>query len=93
MNNWYTIIFFKKGSLDMKNFPEFMNNPLNKIAPSQQNADANEGSYSEGANGSQIAFCECHSDRISEKNFGKLRGKANVKMTTDEIMALTRGSK
>jgi AbrB family looped-hinge helix DNA binding protein len=25
--------------------------------------------------------------------FGKLRGVANVKMTTDEIMALTRGGK
>ena len=25
--------------------------------------------------------------------FGKLRGAANVKMTTDEIMALTRGGK
>jgi AbrB family looped-hinge helix DNA binding protein len=25
--------------------------------------------------------------------FGKLRGVANVKMTTDEIMALTRGNK
>jgi AbrB family looped-hinge helix DNA binding protein len=25
--------------------------------------------------------------------FGKLRGIANVKMTTDEIMALTRGAK
>jgi AbrB family looped-hinge helix DNA binding protein len=27
------------------------------------------------------------------RKFGKLRGIANVKMTTDEIMALTRGGK
>ena len=27
------------------------------------------------------------------RKFGKLRGVANVKMSTDEIMALTRGSK
>lgn len=28
-----------------------------------------------------------------KSRFGKLRGIANVKMTTDEIMALTRGGK
>jgi AbrB family looped-hinge helix DNA binding protein len=29
----------------------------------------------------------------STRRFGKLKGVANVKMTTDEIMALTRGGK
>lgn len=29
----------------------------------------------------------------STQKFGRLRGIANVKMTTDEIMALTRGGK
>lgn len=31
------------------------------------------------------------SGNLSEKKFGSLRGIATVKMTTDEIMALTRG--
>ena len=47
----------------MEHFPDFMKNPKNKIDPAQQNTPDIEGYYYEGADGSQIAFWECHADR------------------------------
>jgi quercetin dioxygenase-like cupin family protein len=53
----------------MEHFPDFMKNLKNKIDPAQQNTPDIEGYYYEGADGcSQMAFWECHSDRISKKH-------------------------
>ena len=50
----------------MKTFPAFIKNFKNKIDVSQQNTDDIEGYYFQGADDSQIAFWECHADRISK---------------------------
>lgn len=52
----------------MKHFPNFMKNPKNRINASQQNTEDIEGYFFEGADDSQIAFWECHGDRVSEKH-------------------------
>jgi quercetin dioxygenase-like cupin family protein len=52
----------------MERFPEFMKNIKNMVNPSQQNTADIEGYYYEGKDDSQIAFLECHSDRISSKH-------------------------
>ena len=52
----------------MKHFPEFMKRTINKVDPSQQNTDDIEGYYYKGKDDSQIAFWECHADRISKKH-------------------------
>ena len=41
----------------------------------------------------EIDFIEEKGKNITTRRFRKLRGIASVKMTTDEIMALTRGDK
>ena len=41
----------------------------------------------------EIDFIEEKGKNITTRKFRKLRGIATVKMTTDEIMALTRGDK
>lgn len=41
----------------------------------------------------EIDFIEEKGRNITTRRFRKLRGIATVKMTTDEIMALTRGDK
>ncbi|MDP3481054.1 MAG: hypothetical protein Q8R88_14900 [Desulfoprunum sp.] len=52
----------------MKSFPDFMKNPKNKVDASQQNTDDIEGYYFQGADETQIAFWESHTDRISKKH-------------------------
>jgi len=52
----------------LKHFPDFMKNPVNRINTSQQNTPDIEGYYYEAADGSQMAFWECHSDQISKKH-------------------------
>ncbi len=52
----------------MEHFPDFMKNIINKIDPSQQNTKDIEGYLFEGKDNTQIAFWECHSDRISMKH-------------------------
>ncbi len=52
----------------MKTFPEFMKNPINKVGASQQNTADLEGYYFQGADETQIAFWECHADRVSQKH-------------------------
>lgn len=52
----------------MEHFPDFMKDPKNKIDPAQQNTPDIEGYYYQGADGSQIAFWECYSDRTSKKH-------------------------
>lgn len=54
--------------MNMEHFPDFMKNPKNKIDPSRQNTPDIEGYYYEAADGSQMAFWECHSDQISKKH-------------------------
>jgi hypothetical protein len=50
----------------MKTFPDFIKNSQNRVEPSQQNTDGIEGYYFKGADDTQIAFWECHFDRISK---------------------------
>ena len=52
----------------MKTFPNFMKGPKNKVAASQQNTEDIEGYFFQGADSTQIAFWECHADRISKKH-------------------------
>ena len=52
----------------MKHFPEFMKRDVNRVDASQQNTDDIEGYFYSGKDNSQIAFWECHSDRMSKKH-------------------------
>ncbi|HOW43708.1 MAG TPA: cupin domain-containing protein [Candidatus Aminicenantes bacterium] len=52
----------------MEHFPDFMKNAMNRIDPRQQNTADIEGYYYEGRDGSQAAFWECRSDRVSREH-------------------------
>ncbi|MCO5383413.1 MAG: cupin domain-containing protein [Methanosarcina barkeri] len=52
----------------MKDFPEFMKNKSNHISSKEQNTDDIDGYFYEGADGSQMAFWTCYSDRVSKKH-------------------------
>jgi quercetin dioxygenase-like cupin family protein len=52
----------------MKPFPDFMKNPVNKVDASQQNTADIVEYFFQGGNETQIAFGECHADRISQKH-------------------------
>lgn len=52
----------------MQNFPEFMKNAQNRIPSTSQNTKDIEGYYYTGADGTQMAFWTCHSERISNKH-------------------------
>ncbi len=52
----------------MNHFPDFMKNPKNRINVSQQNTDDIDGYFFQGVDGSQMAFWECPSDRVSQKH-------------------------
>ncbi len=49
----------------MKHFPEFMRNPANRIASSDQATPGVEGYVFEGADGSQMAFWTCRETAAS----------------------------
>jgi quercetin dioxygenase-like cupin family protein len=50
----------------MDDFPDFMKNPLNRIALKSQYTDDIEGYVFDGADGSQVAFWKCPKDRLSQ---------------------------
>ncbi len=52
----------------MNEFPEFMRNEMNLISPSEQNTQDIEGYFYERADGSQMAYWTCYSDKISKKH-------------------------
>lgn len=52
----------------MDHFTDFMRHPANHIDPDQQNTADVEGYVFEGRDGSQMAFWECYSDRVSRKH-------------------------
>ena len=52
----------------MKIFPDFMKSSKNRVDVSHQNTDDIEGYYFQGKDSTQIAFWECHADRISKKH-------------------------
>lgn len=52
----------------MKDFPEFMKSKRNKISSKEQNTEDIEGYFYEGADGSQMAFWTCYSERVSKKH-------------------------
>jgi mannose-6-phosphate isomerase-like protein (cupin superfamily) len=49
----------------VNDFPEFMKNPLNKIARESQHTSDIEGYVFDGADGSQACFWKCFQDRAS----------------------------
>ncbi len=53
---------------DVKDFPEFMKNESNHISSKEQNTEDIDGYFYEGADGSQMAFWTCYSDRVSKKH-------------------------
>jgi mannose-6-phosphate isomerase-like protein (cupin superfamily) len=52
----------------MDDFPVFMKNDLNHIDTSDQNTRDIDGYFYEGADGGQMAFWTCYSDRVSKKH-------------------------
>jgi|SRR6188768_1633139 len=52
----------------MPEFPEFVRNPLNRIARSSQYTDDIEGYIFDGADGSQVALWTCHANRVSKEH-------------------------
>lgn len=52
----------------MNDFPEFMKNPANKIATSNQATTGVEGYVFDGADGSQMAFWTCHETAASSEH-------------------------
>jgi quercetin dioxygenase-like cupin family protein len=49
----------------VEDFPEFMKRPANRIGSQEQNTKDIVGYYYQGADGSQMAFWTCYSDRVS----------------------------
>lgn len=49
----------------MKDFPEFMKHPKNRIATSSQSTPGVEGYVFDGADGSQMAFWTCRQTAVS----------------------------
>jgi quercetin dioxygenase-like cupin family protein len=52
----------------MNEFPQFIKNPLNKIARASQHTMDIEGFVFDGRDGSQVAFWTCKKDRKSEEH-------------------------
>lgn len=52
----------------MKDFPGFMKSKSNRISMNQQNTEDIEGYYYQGADGGQMAFWTCRTDRVSSKH-------------------------
>jgi len=52
----------------MKEFPEFMKKPANRIGKESQYTEGIEGYVFNGADGSQTAFWTCHQDRNSTEH-------------------------
>lgn len=52
----------------MKDFPDFMKAGANHIDPGEQNTADIDGYFYEAADGSQMAFWTCYSDRKSKKH-------------------------
>ncbi len=52
----------------MKEFPEFMRNPANRIDEASQYTDGLEGYVFNGAGGGQMAFWTCYHDRDSKEH-------------------------
>lgn len=52
----------------MKDFPAFVKNPLNRIKSTSQHTQDIEGYVYDGADGSQVAYWTCYSDRTSAEH-------------------------
>jgi quercetin dioxygenase-like cupin family protein len=52
----------------MAHFPAFMKRPINQIARSAQHTEGIEGYVFDGADGSQMAFWECHADATTAEH-------------------------
>jgi len=52
----------------MPEFPVFMKNHANRIAASSQSTDDIKGYVFDGADGSQVALCNAHPDRVSREH-------------------------
>jgi quercetin dioxygenase-like cupin family protein len=49
----------------VKEFPDFIKNPKNRVANKDQYSKDIEGYYFEGTDGSQVAFWTCHTEGLS----------------------------
>jgi len=76
----------------MIDFPEFMKNPLNRIAASSRYTEDIEGYVFDGADGSQVAFWTCAKDRVSADHATDSQGNTaeNVGFGRDEDRARVR---
>ncbi len=52
----------------MNDFPDFMKHPLNKIPSASQYTKEIEGYVFDGADGSQVTFWRCLTDRVSQEH-------------------------
>ncbi len=52
----------------MKDFPEFMKKPANRIGKESQYTEGIEGYVFNGADGSQMAFWTCYENRVSKEH-------------------------
>ncbi len=53
---------------DLKEFPEFMKRPSNRIGRESQYTEGIEGYFFTGVDGSQMAFWTCYQDRNSKEH-------------------------
>lgn len=59
---------FELGEVAMREFPEFMKQPANRIAAGSQATPGVEGYVFDGADGSQMAFWTCHENAASAEH-------------------------
>jgi quercetin dioxygenase-like cupin family protein len=52
----------------LADFPRFVKNPLNRIAPASQYTEGVEGYVFDGADGGQVALWTCSKDRVSREH-------------------------
>ena len=52
----------------MKDFPNFMKNPKNRVNIEDQYTPDIDGYFFEGADGTQMAFWTCYSDKLSAEH-------------------------
>jgi mannose-6-phosphate isomerase-like protein (cupin superfamily) len=81
----------------MKDFPDFMKNPRNRIKQSSQYTDDIEGYVYDGVDGSQMAFWTCYRDRKSTEHVHEfdeylvcVQGQYKI-MINNEVVTLNPG--
>ena len=85
--------FRKLKGVTMDHFPDFMKNPVNKVAPKSQYTQGIEGYVFDGADGSQMAFWTHDEDAESKEHFHDyeeyivvVQGQVTLLMEDDKIV-------